>query len=187
VDHQDLATDVRTVVLVEGVSDQAAVTTLARQRGLDLAGEGVAVVAMGGATNIERHLARFGPAGRGLGLAGLYDLAEERFFRRGLARAGLGGDLTELGFFGCDRDLEDELIRHLGAAEVQRVVEEQGELGALRTFQQQPAQREKRVEDQLRRFLGTHSGRKAQYARALVEALDSSTAPPPLERLLRHL
>ena len=68
-----------------------------------------------------------------------------------------------------------------------RVVEEQGELASFRMFQKQPAQREKPVDQQLRRFLGTHSGRKAQYARALVEALDVDTTPPPLEALLDHL
>lgn len=40
------------------------------------------------------------------------------------------------------------------------------------------------MEQQLRRFLGTHSGRKAQYARALVEDLEPARVPRPLERLL---
>ncbi len=66
------------------------------------------------------------------------------------------------------------------------VVEQQGELALFRTFQKQPAQRERPVEAQLRRFLGTHSGRKAQYARALVEALPPGVAPSPLEGLLER-
>jgi hypothetical protein len=192
VDDLTPATGVGTVVLVEGVSDHAAVTTLAQRRGRDLESEGVAVVAMGGATNIAHFLRRYGPSGEGLRLAGLYDTAEGRFFRRAVSRAGLttdptGDPLARLGFFGCDRDLEDELIRHLGVGAVQRVLEEQGELGLFRTFQRQPAQREKDVVDQLRRFLGTHSGRKEQYARALVQALDPVAAPPPLEHLLGRL
>ncbi|QNN52461.1 TOPRIM nucleotidyl transferase/hydrolase domain-containing protein [Nocardioides mesophilus] len=186
-----------TVVLVEGVSDEVAVTTLARRRGRDLATEGVRVVAMGGATNIVRFLGRFGPDGAGTRLAGLCDLAEERFFRRGLVGAGLAGGraagdldregLAGLGFFVCVRDLEEELIRSLGAAAVLDVVAAQGELARFRILQQQPAHRQRPVEQQLRRFLGTHSGRKAQYARALVEALDPDAAPRPLERLLAHL
>lgn len=184
--------EARTVVLVEGVSDLVALTTLARRRGRDLEADGVHVVAMGGATNVLRFLREYGPEGAGARVLGLCDLAETRFFRRALDRTGLGADvgdrggLERLGFFVCARDLEDELIRSLGAPAVLQVVAEQGEAAAFRMFQKQPAQREKQVEAQLRRFLGTHSGRKAQYARALVEALDG-VAPPPLEGLLDHL
>jgi hypothetical protein len=182
----------RTVVLVEGVSDLVAVTTLARRRGRDLDAAGVDVVAMGGATNIRRYLRRYGPGGAGARVVGLCDLAEARYFRRALDRTGLAAgpgehDLEQLGFFVCARDLEDELIRGLGTDTVQRVVAEQGELASFRRFQKQPAQREKPVDQQLRRFLGTHSGRKAQYARALVEALGVDTTPRPLAGLLAAL
>ena len=51
-------------------------------------------------------------------------------------------------------------------------------------MQQQPAHRGSPVERQLRRFMGTHSGRKLQYARALVEALDLEDVPRPLAELL---
>lgn len=181
-----------TVVLVEGESDRVAVTTLARQRGHDLDATGVAVVPMGGATNVARYLRAYGPGGAAVRLAGLCDLAEARYFRRALERTGIGADpdplaMERLGFFVCARDLEDELIRSLGAAGVVDVVEQQGELALFRTFQKQPAQRERPVEAQLRRFLGTHSGRKAQYARALVEALPPAVAPRPLEGLLDRL
>jgi hypothetical protein len=185
-----------TVVLVEGVSDQVALTTLARRRGRDLEAAGVEVVPMGGATNVGRYLLEYGPGGAALRLAGLCDLAEARYFRKALERTGLAPELdashgpealARHGFFVCARDLEDELIRSLGPDAVVRVVEEQGELTSFRMFQKQPAQREKPVEQQLRRFLGTHSGRKAQYARALVEALPAGVAPQPLEGLLAHL
>ena len=53
----------RSLVLVEGDSDKAALETLAMRRGRNLAGEGVAVVAMGGATNIGRFLALAGRGG----------------------------------------------------------------------------------------------------------------------------
>jgi hypothetical protein len=174
----DLASvDPRTVVLVEGISDQVALQTLAERRGRDLAAEGIAVVPMGGATNIRHFLELFGPRGLNLRLAGLCDAREEGDFRRGLERAGLGSNLgraeTEaLGFYVCVADLEDELIRCLGAACVERVVEAEGELGSFRTFQRQPAWRARRSQEQLRRFIGTHSGRKGRYARLLVDALD---------------
>jgi hypothetical protein len=64
------------------------------------------------------------------------------------------------------------------------VIDAQGDLRSFRTFQNQPAQRQRPVDAQLRRFLGTIGGRKSRYARALVEALGTAEAPRPLERLL---
>lgn len=172
----------RRVLLVEGVSDAAAVDAAARLLGRSLTTEGVAVIAMGGATNVARHLATLP---EGVAVGGLYDAAEERFFRRGLERAGFGRvedrvDLEAHGFFVCDTDLEDELIRALGFDAALAVVASQGELASFRVLQQQPAQRDRPVTDQLHRFLGTRAGRKAQYAVALVEALAADAVPPPL-------
>ena len=188
-----LATGVtaRTVVLVEGVSDQFALEALAARRGRDLAAEGIAVMPTGGATTIGRFLAQLGPQGRGLRLAGLYDAAEEAGVRRRLERAGLGNltrvDMEALGFFVCVVDLEDELIRALGATAVEQVLDADGELGSFRIFQQQPAHRGESPTAQLHRFMGTRSGRKIRYGRLLVEALDLTQVPRPLDRLLAHL
>jgi hypothetical protein len=189
---QDLIPEVRAVVLVEGVSDQRALEALAARRGRDLGAEGIAIVPTGGAQAISRFLERFGPRGLGVRLSGLCDAGEERHLRRALERTGLGSNLTRadmerLGFYVCVEDLEDELIRALGAASVEQVVKNQGELGSFRTFQKQPEWRGRTTEEQLRRFLGTHSGRKARYARLLVEALDASNVPTPLDRLLADL
>ncbi len=180
-----------TVVLVEGMSDQAAVRTLAARRGRDLPGEGVFVVPMGGATNIAHFLAMFGPNGFGVRLAGLCDEAEEPAFRRGLARAGLAVspragsfDLASLGFFVCVADLEDELIRALGAREVERLIAAEGELTPFQTFRKQPAHREEPREQQLHRFLGTRSGRKIRYGHLLAAAVDLTRVPGPLAGLL---
>ncbi|MGW2181519.1 TOPRIM nucleotidyl transferase/hydrolase domain-containing protein [Streptomyces sp. NPDC001732] len=182
----------RTVVLVEGASDRVALETLAARHGRALDAEGIAVVPLGGATNIGRFLNLLGPRGLGVALAGLCDAGEEGHFSRALERAGLGSDLARadmepLGFHVCVADLEEELIRALGAASVQRVIETQGDLRAFRIFQKQPAQRERSVERQLRRFMGTISGRKSQYARSLVDALDLGRVPRPLDRLLAQL
>jgi hypothetical protein len=184
--------DPETVVLVEGSSDQIALEAIAARRGRDLAAAGIAVVPMGGARNIRRYLELFGPRGLDVRLAGLCDAGEEGDFRRGLERGGLGSNLSRadmeaLGFYVCVADLEDELIRCLGAATVEQVVEAQGELGSFRTFQRQPAWRGRRSQEQLRRFIGTHSGRKIRYARLLVDALDLTGVPRPLDRLLAHL
>ena len=181
--------DVRAVVLVEGVSDQRALEALATRRGQQLAAEGIAVVPIGGATNIRRFLERFGPHGADMKLAGLYDAGEERAVRRGLERAGLGAGLSRagieaLGFFMCEADLEDELIRALGAAAVEQVVEAQGELRSFRTLQKQQAQQGRSVEAQLRRFMGSRGGRKIRLAPLLVDALDLTKVPRPLDRVL---
>ncbi len=176
-----------TVVLVEGMSDQAAVQTLAARRGRNLPSENIFVVPMGGATNIAHFLAMFGPNGFGVRLAGLCDEAEAHDFRRGLERAGLAAepfDLARLGFFVCVADLEDELIRSLGAGRVERLIAAEGELTPFRTFVKQPAHRGEPREQQLHRFLGTRSGRKIRYGHLLAAAVDLTRVPGPLAGLL---
>jgi hypothetical protein len=184
-----LAGKVRRAVLVEGESDRVAIEALAEARGRDFERERVAVLPLGGAMNIRSYVRLLGPRGLGLELAGLCDVGEAGFFLRALQHAGLGQELTHddmegLGFSVCRADLEDELIRALGTDSVEKVLEEQGDLRSFRTFQNQPAQRSRPVDAQLRRFLGTIGGRKSRYARALVDALGPMPAPRPLERLL---
>jgi hypothetical protein len=183
------AADTRVGVLVEGESDREAVLALADKRGIELAERGVDVVAMGGVTNIARHVAELGPPGQGLRLVGLYDAGEERFVRGGLDQGGLapgpGRDgLAAAGFHCCECDLEDELIRALGVDRMTAVVDAQRELDSFRVLQRQPAQRGRRTEDQLHRFLGAGSGRKVRYGRLLVEALADDEVPAPLQRVL---
>jgi predicted ATP-dependent endonuclease of OLD family len=183
---------VRAVVLVEGVSNQLAPEALAESRGRNLVAEGVSIMPMGGATNIRSYLDRFGSNGSDVRLAGLCDAAEEGDFKRGLERAGLGSNLTRtdmelLGFYVCVADLEDELIRALAAPAVERVLEAQGELESFRTFQKQPAWRGRTTEEQLRRFMGTHSGRKIQTGALLVQALDLNHVPRPLDGVLTQV
>jgi hypothetical protein len=180
------------VVLVEGVSDQVALEALAARRGRDLDAERISIVPIGGAQAIGRFLDRFGPRGLGVRLAGLCDAGEEGDFRQGLERAGLGSDLTRgdmerLGFYVCDADLEDELIRALGAVSVGRVVDAEGDLGSFRSLQKQPEWRGRATEEQLRRFMGSGGGRKIRYARLLVDALDLSRVPRPLDLVLAHV
>ena len=179
-------------MLVEGVSDQFALEALARRRDRNLAAEGISIVPMGGATNIGSFLDRFGPRGLNVKLAGLCDAAEEGAFRRGLERAGIGSSLTregmeQLGFYVCVADLEDELIHSLGVDAVEGVIRAQGELEVFRTFQKQPAWRGRTNREQLRRFFGTHKGRKIQSAALLVGALDLNRVPRPLDGVLAHL
>ncbi|OZV77516.1 hypothetical protein CA850_22825 [Micromonospora echinospora] len=181
--------DAVAVVLVEGISDQIAVETAAVGRGRDLAAERIVVVPIGGAHAIGRFLTRSGPLGARVRLAGLCDLREEDLFRRGIAaRVGATptrAEMERLGFHVCVDDLEDELIRAVGAAEVEALFDSQGDLGSFRSLQSQPAWRGRRPEAQMRRFLGSGSRRKLRYARLLVEAAVGRDAlPRPLDALL---
>jgi hypothetical protein len=168
--------DPRGVVLVEGTSDCLAVETLARRRGRDLEAEGLAVVSMGGYGNLPRVLAQYSD----LRLAGLYDVGEERHFLRAL-QCDDRDELERTGFYACTRDLEDELTRAVGPDGMERVLGEQGELRAFRTYQKQPAHRARPLEEQLHGFMWN---RKQKYAVLLVEALDLERVPRPLDRVL---
>jgi hypothetical protein len=177
------------VVLVEGLSDKVALETLAQRRGRDLAAEGVGVVAIGGAQAIGRFLRLYGPEETGVRLAGLCDAGEERDFRRALERSNLGVDLDRagmerLGFYVCEADLEDELVRCLGVDTMEEILAAQGILASFRTYQKQPAHRARPVEAQVHGFL--HNW-KVDLAAALVGALDLDRVPRPLDGVLAHV
>lgn len=180
------------VVLVEGASDRIALCTLAARHGRDLSAEGVDVVVMNGVTNTRAFASRLGPRGSGVRLMGLYDAPDEAVVRRGLSAAGwraaLGPtSLSTLGFYQCSSDLEDELVRALGLDGVEAVIAAAGEARSLRLLKGMPAQRGWSREAVVRRFFGSQSGRKARYARLLVEALPPDRVPVPLAALLSAL
>ncbi|WP_232075646.1 TOPRIM nucleotidyl transferase/hydrolase domain-containing protein [Phytohabitans suffuscus] len=194
------------VVLVEGLSDQIALETLAARQGRDLRARHVVILPVGGAHAVQRYLTRFSPAragagaaagagagaGAGIRLAGLCDAGEEEIFRRGLAGAGLGSpatraEMARLGFHVCVADLEDELIRALGVTNVEALLDANGDLGAFRTLQSQVAWRGRAPDAQLRRFFGSGSRRKLRYARLLVEAVALDRVPHPLDAVLAGL
>jgi hypothetical protein len=157
------------VVLVEGVTDRIALEAVAQRLGVDLGG--TEIVPIGGAQAIRRASARY----QGEQLVGLCDVGEERWFRRVL------GDATYV----CVQDLEDELIRALGADRVQEVVDAQGELDTFRNFQNQLFWRGRPVESQLRRWL-QNGGRQHRYPPRLVEAMEPDEIPRPLVGVLEH-
>jgi hypothetical protein len=171
--------EVRAVILVEGTSDRKAVETLARRRGRDLAAEEVAVVPMGGYGNLTRFLDRHG----GARTAGLYDAGEEQHILRALGCSDRN-ELEAAGFYACTRDLEDELTRAVGPDGMERVLEEHGDLRAFRTYQKQPAHRDRSLDEQLHGFMWN---RKQRYAVLLVEAVDLEHVPRPLDRVLSHV
>ncbi|MFB9238079.1 TOPRIM nucleotidyl transferase/hydrolase domain-containing protein [Plantactinospora siamensis] len=177
-----------TVVLVEGISDQIALETAAAGRGRNLDAERVAIVPIGGAHAIRGFLARLGPLVPGVRLVGLCDLREAEIFRRGLVAAPPGASDPRIGhplLYVCVEDLEDELIRSIGAPAVEVLFDSQGDLGSFRSLQNQPAWRGRELPAQLRRFLGSGSTRKLRYARLLVEAaVERDVLPRPLDDLL---
>jgi hypothetical protein len=135
-------------------------------------------VPTGGYGNLPRTLARYS----GLHVTGLYDLGEERHVLRALGCRDRA-QLEQAGFFACTRDLEDELTRAVGPEGMERVLAEQHELRAFRTYQKQPAHRARPLEEQLHGFLWN---RKQRYAVLLVEALELERVPRPLECVLEH-
>jgi hypothetical protein len=184
--------DSRVIVLVEGISDQIALETLAVRRGRDLDAEGVLILPIGGAQAIAHYLLQLGPKGMDVNLAGLCDVAEEEIFRRGLAKASLGSpktraDMERLGFFVCVDDLESELIRAVGPARVEELFDSQGDLGSFRTLQRQSVWRSQSVQAQMRRFLGSGARRKLRYARLLVGSVNLERVPHPLDAVLTYV
>ncbi len=156
------------VVLVEGITDRLALEAVALRLGRDLTG--VEIVPIGGAQAIRRAFAEY----EGERVAGLCDAGEERWFRRVL------GDATHV----CDKDLEDELIRALGAGRVEEVVAGQGELATFRSFQNQVFWRGRPVEAQLRRWFHASDRRSHRYPPLLVAALEPEELPQPLVGVL---
>jgi hypothetical protein len=155
------------VVLVEGITDRIALEAAAQRLGRDLGG--FEIVAIGGAQAVARAAACF----EGEQVVGLCDAPEERWFRRVLGQA----------VHVCTVNLEDELIRALGAGCVEEVVAAQGELETFRNFQNQPAWRGRPVEAQLLRWMH-NGGRQHRYPPLLLAELEPSEIPRPLAGVL---
>lgn len=188
---RSLAESVTTVLLVEGRSDAAAIDVLATRSGRDFEAERISVIPIGGATAIRRFLEPFGPSGLDLRLAGLVDAGEWRFFRQAIQHDKhpelTPDEMEQLGFFICDPDLEHELVRAIGTYRTIEVIASEGHAKALQMFQNQPAQRERPLDQQLFRFMATMSGRKSKYAAALATAVDLHRMPRPIDALLHFL
>jgi len=183
--------EIRLLVLVEGDSDANAVRALADLIGCNLRRHHIEICSAGGVTNFSQVLREFTRAHPNARFCGMYDLAEQQHVRRALSNATIPiaahDCLESFGFFACVADLEEELIRALGAEAVERVLEAQGELVSFRRFQAMPQQRLIPIDQQLRRFLGTRATRKIRSARRLVERLDIDRMPRPLVQLATRM
>jgi hypothetical protein len=179
----------KTVVLVEGVSDRFALEALANRMGRDLEAQGVVIIPTGGATNFGRFFDLLGPKGHNVKLAGMCDQGEEAAFRRAIEDSGIGSGLDRegmepLGFFVCVTDLEDELFRALGPDRFADLIASQGHMKRFRSFQNQPAHRDKPLDQQLWDWLRT---KKLPYAWLMVTALPLDSVPRPLTGVLAHI
>lgn len=177
------------VVLLEGRSDVAAVRAAAASAGVDL--DGVRLVDLGGITNVRSHLTVLARGPRADQVLGMCDAGETRFVVSALQATGRwirdSSDLPSAGFFVCVADLEDELLRALGARRVLAVLDRMGLRDKLGALAQQPAWQARPLHDQLHRFAGVASGRKELLAAELARELSADELPEPLRLLLERL
>ena len=176
------------VVLVEGPSDVAAVATLLARSGL---ASGVEVRSMDGVTNIRAALDVVLAADPPPRVLGLCDEGEVDVVRRAVHDAGVPlasvDDLAAVGFHTCRRDLEDELVRAVGADEVVVLLDQLGLATSFALFRGQPAWRGRDLRASLVRFAGAGSGRKERLAGLLAAALPLDALPEPLAQLLTQV
>lgn len=104
------------LIVVEGASDRIALEVFARKLALPVP----RVLAIGGSHAIARAAAELRNTSPQDRLVGLVDIGERYAFELVLERV-----------FACDRDLEDELIRALGAEAALDVIADQGELNSV--------------------------------------------------------
>nr|WP_281496723.1 hypothetical protein [Ornithinimicrobium sp. F0845] len=185
----------QTLVLLEGPSDVAAVTALL-PRGPRETDDGpvrtaYSLVDLGGVTNVGAHLLRAAAARPAPRVVGLCDAGESRVVLRALQRVGREvtevDDLPAEGFFVCERDLEEELIRALGTTRCLEVLADQGLAARFEAFSRQRAWAGRPLTERLHRFSGIASGRKILLAGAMARALAPDRVPAPLAGLLRRL
>ena len=176
------AATARTVVLVEGISDQIAVDATFASCGRDLGEEQVVVVPIGGAQAISDYVARFVDASVGhrdpVDIVGLCDAAEATFFASAFEAHGLGDT-----FAVCRPDLEAELICAFEPDELESIIKAQGELRSLRTMQKQAAWRGRAFDEQVHRWMRAKAVRSSRYASILVYEAGVERLPAPLRRL----
>lgn len=181
--------DPRLVCLLEGASDVAAVRRLMTAQAIDPAP--IELVNLQGVTNVGRVLKELRQVRGDVDVVGMCDVAESRFVERALAEDGLPvTDVTDLpiyGFFVCEADLEEELIRALGPERARDALVGQGLGGKLEALRTQPEWADRPLAEQLHRFCGAASGRKEAAAAILAGELTPDEVPEPLALLLDRL
>ena len=146
------------VILVEGDSDKFALEAVAEKVGRNLDGEGITIVSLEGGGGLGTFLGMLGPRGFSLKLAGLCDQDSQSGWIKKLDEAGVGSVLDRaamerVGFYVCESDLEDELLRALGVDEALEIVQERGDRAAFDFYSQEPRHSDLDTHDQLLGFL----------------------------------
>lgn len=157
------------IVLLEGVSDVAAVRAIMHRN--DIGGDHVELRNLQGVTNVGRVLPEIRQLQPDADVLPVSDAS----------------DLPAYGFFVCEADLEDELIRALGTSRAVEAIQSAGLGGKLEALQIQPAWADRPLAEQLHRFCGVASGRKEQVAGVLAAELSRDELPEPLSMLLDRI
>jgi hypothetical protein len=154
------------VIAVEGDSDKLVLEMIARRLGRDLAAEGIAIEAIGGAHAIRRFLAG---VASDVAVRGLCDANEQHLFDRVLDDV-----------YVCDPDLEGELIRAIGIERMLEIIDR----GSFARMQHEPDQRGRPIDRQLHRWLRSSSSRYHHYLPVLAAAIELDRVPTPLREVL---
>ena len=179
----------RIAVLLEGPSDVAAVNALMKT--CDIDPKPAELVSLAGITNVGRVLAEVRLTRPDVDVVGLCDAADTRFVEKALSDDGMpvadASDLPVYGFFVCERDLEDELIRALGAERARDAIVGAGLGSPFESLRSQQPWVDRPLAEQLHRFCGAASGRKELAAGILASALAPDEVPEPLSMLLERI
>ena len=168
------ARDASSIILVEGISDQIALETMADRLGRDLRAEAIVVLPIGGAHAVRNLVAEIGDRD-GLRVSGLVDEAEAELFAAAADGAPhFAADRIHV----CVRDLEDELIRAVDRSVFEALLADEGDLQAFRTLQKQPSWRDQPFEAQMHRWLRSISGRPNRYADRVLRCPDARLPAP---------
>jgi hypothetical protein len=133
------------------------------------------------------YLTLLGPNGLDLSLCGLCDLDAESEWRAKLQAVGLNATsraaLNSQGFYVCDIDLEDELIRAHGSTAVQSIIALEGEARKFSAFASQLPNRSLTLSEQLTEFVRKS---KTRWSPKLVSELSAASMPSPLRDVLAN-
>lgn len=178
----------RTVVVFEGQSDLLAFRELARTAGNELDGRGVSLLSLEGANVFATYLQLLGPRGLDLELFGLVDADKEGDWIDALNAAGVAiadrHQLAAAGFEVCDPDLEVELLGALTAAQVDAVIDAEGDRQRFDTFSVQPAYAGAQLGDRQLAFVKNN---KVRYAPLVAAEVATADIPAPIGELLARI
>lgn len=183
------SSNARVFVLLESANDVAAVQVFARKLEIDTSA--AEFVNLQGTTNIGRIMKDIRQVRSDADVVGLCDAADTRSAEKALNDDGLpvqdATDLPMYGFFVCERDLEDELIRALGADAARTALLNSGLASKFDALRTQPEWADKSIAEQVDKFCHSASGRKELAAAVLADAVPADAIPEPVSMLLDRI